>query len=252
MKKTIAMLTAMVTILASATILPATAEESIQETNTFVVLKKTETSLTVLNIDEDAYHRTYSWQDVVCADTYIFGHCYGSDTMVQALIADSEYGDIIEYSGPGLERTETTGMNCIHRMYVQSDVDSEEEVPMSDDDHFEKIGTVFETPQDTVGSKTVNGEELITVTVADGTVYTIGKDPALSTSAENIFYTAEEYRNMEYLPLRVLQSEAESTVFGDINGDGKVDASDAAVILEYAAANGAGNFTGTLEEYVKQ
>ncbi len=40
-------------------------------------------------------------------------------------------------------------------------------------------------------------------------------------------------------------------VYGDINGDGAVNATDAACILQYAAAVGAG-YTGTLEEYMVQ
>ena len=41
-------------------------------------------------------------------------------------------------------------------------------------------------------------------------------------------------------------------VFGDFNGDGIVNASDASVILIYAAEYGAGTFTGTFEEYVNR
>ena len=41
-------------------------------------------------------------------------------------------------------------------------------------------------------------------------------------------------------------------VFGDINGDGRVNANDAACILRYSAAYGAKNFTGTLEEFMQQ
>ena len=40
-----------------------------------------------------------------------------------------------------------------------------------------------------------------------------------------------------------------SAAAGDINADGIVNASDAACILQYAAAVGAG-YTGTLEEYM--
>ena len=42
------------------------------------------------------------------------------------------------------------------------------------------------------------------------------------------------------------------TVYGDFNGDGIVNASDATVILLYAAEYGAGTFTGTFEEYVNR
>ena len=38
---------------------------------------------------------------------------------------------------------------------------------------------------------------------------------------------------------------------GDHNHDGRVDATDAAYILQYAAEIGAGNFTGTLDEYMQ-
>ena len=41
-------------------------------------------------------------------------------------------------------------------------------------------------------------------------------------------------------------------VFGDVNGDGAVNANDAACILRYSAAYGAKNFTGTFEEYMQQ
>lgn len=41
-------------------------------------------------------------------------------------------------------------------------------------------------------------------------------------------------------------------VYGDFNSDGEVNASDAALILIYAAAHGAGSFNGTFEEYIAQ
>ncbi|MBR1553906.1 MAG: hypothetical protein IJ644_00765 [Oscillospiraceae bacterium] len=41
------------------------------------------------------------------------------------------------------------------------------------------------------------------------------------------------------------------TLVGDHNGDGNVDASDAACILRYAAAVGAGNFSGILPEFME-
>ena len=41
-----------------------------------------------------------------------------------------------------------------------------------------------------------------------------------------------------------------SRSMGDINNDGEVNAKDAALILVYAAEIGAGNFDGTIEEYV--
>lgn len=44
---------------------------------------------------------------------------------------------------------------------------------------------------------------------------------------------------------------AVTVLYGDINKDGAVDASDAACILQYAAAVGAG-YTGTLEEYAAE
>ena len=41
-------------------------------------------------------------------------------------------------------------------------------------------------------------------------------------------------------------------MFGDVNGDGVVNASDAAIILQYSAAVGASTFEGTLTEYLEQ
>lgn len=41
-------------------------------------------------------------------------------------------------------------------------------------------------------------------------------------------------------------------VYGDFNSDGEVNASDAALILIYAAAHGAGSFNGTFQEYLAQ
>ena len=49
--------------------------------------------------------------------------------------------------------------------------------------------------------------------------------------------------------LNILAAEP---VFGDVNGDGTVNANDAACILRYSAAYGAKNFTGTFEEYMQQ
>ena len=46
--------------------------------------------------------------------------------------------------------------------------------------------------------------------------------------------------------------EAPQHLYGDFNGDGIVNASDASVILIYAAEYGAGTFTGTFEEYVNR
>lgn len=41
-------------------------------------------------------------------------------------------------------------------------------------------------------------------------------------------------------------------IYGDFNSDGQVNASDAALILIYAAVHGAGSFNGTFEEYIAQ
>jgi len=58
--------------------------------------------------------------------------------------------------------------------------------------------------------------------------------------------------NIDYVCnlLETTTPTAQNTVSGDNNHDGRVDATDAAYILQYSAEVGAGNFTGTLEEYV--
>ena len=51
----------------------------------------------------------------------------------------------------------------------------------------------------------------------------------------------------------ILETEAPDPtepIYGDFNHDGEVNASDAAIMLIYAAAHGAGTFPGTFEEYV--
>ncbi len=45
------------------------------------------------------------------------------------------------------------------------------------------------------------------------------------------------------------QTSDDTSIMGDVNGDGKVDAFDASMILLYAAQVGAGQFTGTPEEF---
>lgn len=70
---------------------------------------------------------------------------------------------------------------------------------------------------------------------------------------------AEKY-NITFKPLSeapdtTIQESTETPVSsgskGDINNDGEINAKDAALILVYAAEVGAGNFSGTIEEYVK-
>ena len=46
--------------------------------------------------------------------------------------------------------------------------------------------------------------------------------------------------------------EAPQQLYGDFNHDGEVNASDAAIMLIYAAEHGAGTFSGTFEEYVNR
>ena len=41
-------------------------------------------------------------------------------------------------------------------------------------------------------------------------------------------------------------------LYGDFNHDGEVNASDAAIMLIYAAEHGAGTFSGSFEEYVSK
>ncbi|MBR3629739.1 MAG: hypothetical protein IKN55_04615 [Oscillospiraceae bacterium] len=59
--------------------------------------------------------------------------------------------------------------------------------------------------------------------------------------------------NYQLLPVPPeITGEAPQQLYGDFNGDGIVNASDATVILIYAAEYGAGTFTGTFEEYVNR
>ncbi len=92
----------------------------------------------------------------------------------------------------------------------------------------------------------------MTVTVADGTVYVVGKDPSVAANSPNIFYTQEEYEKSDFIPLRTLSEMTAEELYGDFNGDGTVDALDASVILQYSADVGADAFTGTFKEYVEK
>ncbi len=60
----------------------------------------------------------------------------------------------------------------------------------------------------------------------------------------------ENYRLLPVPP--EVTGEAPQSLYGDFNGDGIVNASDASVILIYAAEYGAGTFSGTFEEYVNR
>lgn len=179
--------------------LVASAEESHEiETSTFVVIKKTDDCIHVIKADD------YCWGSEVAWDTYILGHCHQADPMIQDLIANCQYGDIIAYSGYGLGYEKKYGISCIYREYNEESDNSDNWTPKYDNDYFEVTGSVFETPLDRVTAKTINGEELITVENFYGRQFIIGKDPALSASSENIYYSPEQYQDMYYIPVKTL------------------------------------------------
>ncbi|MBR1529272.1 MAG: leucine-rich repeat protein [Oscillospiraceae bacterium] len=81
--------------------------------------------------------------------------------------------------------------------------------------------------------------------IAEFTVYGVSGSAAETYALENGFIFAE----LGSVPAADPQ-ETEFPV-GDHNQDGRVDASDAACILMYAAEVGAGNFSGTLPEFME-
>lgn len=60
----------------------------------------------------------------------------------------------------------------------------------------------------------------------------------------------ENYRLLPVPP--EVTGEAPQQLYGDFNHDGEVNASDAAIMLIYAAEHGAGTFSGSFEEYVSK
>ena len=60
----------------------------------------------------------------------------------------------------------------------------------------------------------------------------------------------ENYRLLPVPP--EVTGEAPQQLYGDFNHDGEVNASDAAIMLVYAAEHGAGTFSGSFEEYVSK
>ncbi|MCR4646500.1 MAG: hypothetical protein K5695_14020 [Oscillospiraceae bacterium] len=60
----------------------------------------------------------------------------------------------------------------------------------------------------------------------------------------------ENYRLLSVPP--EVTGEAPQQLYGDFNHDGEVNASDAAIMLIYAAEHGAGTFSGSFEEYVSK
>ena len=99
-------------------------------------------------------------------------------------------------------------------------------------DSFEKVGSLFDAPTEDTKIINVDGESVIEVTSAEGDTYLIYPG------------TPGDIR------IKLKLYEEAKPLYGDFNHDGEVNASDAAIMLIYAAAHGAGTFPGTFEEYV--
>ncbi len=199
----------------------------------YVVLKKINEDIedrdivvTLLQIGENTTRSYYKGEQGIMFDTYKILESGGSDALIDSLCQSAEYGDILEYHGRNLTWTEGTQYNDLRRM----DSDGT--------DSFEKVGSLFDTPAEDAKVKNVDGESVIEVTSAEGDTYLI--------------YSGEP--GIFLVDVKLYESSPETgdtpEVFGDFNHDGEVNASDAAIMLIYAAEHGAGTFSGTFEEYV--
>ncbi|MBQ8928591.1 MAG: hypothetical protein IJ055_10025 [Oscillospiraceae bacterium] len=98
------------------------------------------------------------------------------------------------------------------------------------------------------GTTYATGKRGTKVIAADGTIDTAVQSGETAVFADpqnySISVTATGYTN-------AFEAQVEAPVlFGDINNDGRVNASDASLILKYAADYGAKKFSGTLDEWL--
>ncbi len=202
------------------------AEEE-QYVNRYVVLKKINEDIedrnivvTLLQIGENTTRSFYKGEPGIMFDTCLLHE--ESDEVIGSLCRSVAYGDIVEHRGNNLMQEAGSSYNSIYRI----DRDAA--------DSFEKVGSLFDAPTEDAKIRNVEGESVIEVTSAEGDTYLI--------------YPGEPGVNR--IELRLY--EEAKPLYGDFNGDGIVNASDASVILVYAAEYGAGTFTGTFEEYVNR
>ena len=202
------------------------AEEE-QYASRYVVLKKInediedrDIAVTLLKIGENTTRSFYKGEQGIMFDTYLLRE--ESDEVIGSLCRSVAYGDIVEYRGNNLMQESGSAYNSIYR----TDRDAA--------DSFEKVGSLFDAPTEDAKIRNVEGESVIEVTSAEGDTYLIYPGEPGDIRIELKLY------------------EEAKPLYGDFNGDGIVNASDASVILIYAAEYGAGTFSGTFEEYVNR
>ncbi|MDE6730836.1 MAG: leucine-rich repeat protein, partial [Oscillospiraceae bacterium] len=83
----------------------------------------------------------------------------------------------------------------------------------------------------------------------DGTIYGLA-DSYVQQYAETNGYTFALAGDQPVTP--PVSSGEDAYDAGDLDGNGVVNSMDAAIILQYAAEAGAGSFTGTMTEYLKE
>ncbi|MBR3629737.1 MAG: hypothetical protein IKN55_04605 [Oscillospiraceae bacterium] len=191
----------------------------------YVVLKKINEDIedrnivvTLLEIGENSTHSFYEGEPGIMFDTCLLYE--ESDEVIGNVCRSVVYGDILEYHGSNLMVESGGAYNAMYR------IDSD------GTDSFEKIGSIFDSPTEDAKIINVDGESVIAVRSADGDTYLIYPGTPGVTRIELKLY------------------EEAKPLYGDFNHDGEVNASDATVILLYAAEYGAGKFTGTFEEYL--
>lgn len=204
-------------------LLPCGLQVSAQEEQNvfrYVVLKKINEDIkdryiavTLLQIGKNTTRSYYKGEQGIMFDTFILSE--GNDEVINSLCYSVEYGDILEYRGSNLLAQNGTQYNDLRR------IDSDGM------DSFEKIGSLFDAPTKDARVRNVDGESVIVVTSAEGDTYLIYPG------------TPGDIR----IELKLYEDSSDigetKEVFGDFNQDNVVNASDATIILIYAAEQGA-------------
>ena len=234
----------------------------------YIVVNKRNDTLSIIEIP----YKLNDWEFGFDAKKGITGDIWlptyyfysGEDPLLTQVYENANYGDVIEYCGETMIRTETNAWNQMRRLANQNGEYASNET-------FNTVGNVLINEEFSEYKAVVNGQSVITMTSVEGTRYfalpgcmdpivpfiheselqeigDVDKSNMVDASdAACVLIASASIGAGKQFDLNEVQRWS-----ADVNHDGIVNASDAAIILIYAAEHGAGTFSGSFEEYVNR
>lgn len=226
-KRKLAFATAIATLTASLSMF-SSVSASASHLREYVVLSADASKGVAMVIDTEElpafYGRDYEFPERVFCCSLLMLH---SDFPLFAQVIEQvKYGDIIRFSGEGdIGQTEKAGVNNVVYDYNSED----------DENTFEIVGSIFDTPSENFGSVTIDDETFMQVILDDGTRFIV-EDGITYDDADKMLYQRSFPYKRGHCPVWVLPNED-----GDVNSDNQVNSADAAVLLEEIALNAVGD-----------